>query len=43
MADLSPIGGLILMQIIGFWRLLKLIKAVRPRIGAWIVFAWLWR
>ena len=42
-ANLSPIAGHSLMQIIGIVEIVAaLIVAFRPRIGAWIVFAWLW-
>jgi hypothetical protein len=42
-ASLSPVGGHTLMQIVGVVEIVAaLIVAFRPRIGAWIVFAWLW-
>jgi uncharacterized membrane protein HdeD (DUF308 family) len=42
-ANLSPVGPHNLMLIVGAIEVLAgLIVAVKPRIGAWIVFAWLW-
>jgi hypothetical protein len=42
-ANLSPIGGHNLMLVVGVVEIIAgLIVAFRPRIGAWIVFAWLW-
>ena len=42
-AHLSPIGGHILMLLIGIDEIIAgLIVAFWPRVGAWIVFAWLW-
>jgi hypothetical protein len=42
-ANLSPIPGHSLMQIVGIVEIVAaLIVAFKPRIGAWIVFAWLW-
>jgi hypothetical protein len=42
-ANLSPVGGHTLMQIIGIVEIIAaLIVAFRPRMGAWIVFAWMW-
>jgi hypothetical protein len=42
-ATLSPIGGHNLMLLVGVVEIIAgLIVAVKPRIGAWIVFAWLW-
>jgi uncharacterized membrane protein HdeD (DUF308 family) len=42
-ANLSPIGGHNLMLIVGVIEIIAgFIVAFRPRIGAWIVFAWLW-
>jgi hypothetical protein len=42
-AKLSPIGEHSLMQIVGIVEIIAaFIVAFRPRIGAWIVFAWLW-
>ena len=39
----SPAGVRPLMQVVGIVEIVAaLIVAVRPRIGAWIVFAWLW-
>ncbi|HEY1337124.1 MAG TPA: hypothetical protein VGF59_06410 [Bryobacteraceae bacterium] len=42
-ANLSPISGHNLMLAAGVIEIIAgLIVALRPRIGAWIVFAWLW-
>lgn len=42
-ANLSPISAHSLMQLVGIVEIIAgLIVAVKPRIGAWIVFAWLW-
>src|SRR6185437_23198 len=42
-AGLSPISPHALMQIVGIVEIVAgLIVAFKPRIGAWIVFAWLW-
>src|ERR1051326_8279317 len=42
-ANLSPIGGHNLMLFVGIVEIIAgLIVAFRPKIGAWIVFAWLW-
>src|ERR1051326_2939144 len=42
-ASLSPIGGHNLMLVVGVIEIVAgLIVAFWPRIGAWIVFAWLW-
>jgi hypothetical protein len=42
-ANLSPVSAHTLMQIAGIVEIIAaLIVAFRPRIGAWIVFAWLW-
>ena len=42
-ANMSPIGGHNLMLLVGVVEIVAgLIVAFRPRIGAWIVFAWLW-
>lgn len=42
-AKLSPIGGHNLMLIVGVIEIIAgLVVAFRPRVGAWIVFAWLW-
>ena len=42
-AKLSPISGHDLMLLIGVVEIVAgLIVAFKPRIGAWIVFAWLW-
>src|SRR5713101_6813206 len=43
LANLSPISAHSLMQLVGIVEIIAgLIVAVKPRIGAWIVFAWLW-
>ena len=42
-ANLSPIPAHSLMLIVGAIEIIAaIIVAVKPRIGAWIVFAWLW-
>jgi uncharacterized membrane protein HdeD (DUF308 family) len=42
-ANLSPIGGHNLMLVVGVIEIIAgLIVAVKPKIGAWIVAAWLW-
>ena len=42
-ANLSPIGAHSLMLVVGVIEIAAgLIVAFRPRVGAWIVFAWLW-
>jgi hypothetical protein len=42
-AKLSPIGGHNLMLLVGVVEIIAgLIVAFKPKIGAWIVFAWLW-
>jgi len=42
-ANLSPIGGHNLMLVVGAIEIIAgLIVAFKPKIGAWIVFAWLW-
>jgi hypothetical protein len=42
-ANLSPIGAHGLMLAVGVIEIIAgLIVAFRPRVGAWIVFAWLW-
>jgi hypothetical protein len=42
-ANLSPIGAHNLMLLVGAIEIIAgLIVAIKPRIGAWIVFAWLW-
>jgi len=42
-ANLSPIGGHDLMLVVGAIEIIAgLIVAFRPKMGAWIVFAWLW-
>ncbi len=42
-ANLSPIGGHNLMLLVGIIEIIAgLIVAWKPKIGAWIVFAWLW-
>jgi hypothetical protein len=42
-ATLSPIGGHNLMLLVGIVEIIAgLIVAFRPKIGAWIVFAWMW-
>jgi len=42
-AHLSPIGAHSLMLVAGVIEIAAgLIVAFRPRVGAWIVFAWLW-
>ena len=42
-ASLSPVGGHGLMLIVGVIEIIAgLIVAFKPRVGAWIVFAWLW-
>jgi len=42
-AQLSPIGGHNLMLLVGIIEIIAgLIVALKPRVGAWIVFAWLW-
>jgi uncharacterized membrane protein HdeD (DUF308 family) len=42
-ANLSPIGGHNLMLLVGAIEIIAgLIVALKPQIGAWIVFAWLW-
>jgi len=41
--NISPISGHSLMLLVGIVEIIAgLIVAFRPRIGAWIVFAWLW-
>jgi uncharacterized membrane protein HdeD (DUF308 family) len=42
-ANLSPINAHSLMLLVGIIEIIAgLIVAVKPKIGAWIVFAWLW-
>lgn len=42
-ANLSPISGHHLMFVVGVVEIIAgLIVAFKPKIGAWIVFAWLW-
>ena len=42
-ANLSPISGHNLMLLVGVIEIIGgLIVAFKPKIGAWIVFAWLW-
>ncbi len=42
-ANLSPIGAHNLMLVVGVIEIVAgLIVAFKPRVGAWIVFAWLW-
>jgi len=42
-ARISPISGHSLMQLVGVVEIIAgLIVVFAPRIGAWIVFAWLW-
>src|SRR5689334_10187050 len=42
-ANLSPIPAHNLMLAIGIVEIIAgLIVAIKPRVGAWIVFAWLW-
>jgi hypothetical protein len=42
-ANISPVGSHNLMLLVGAIEIIAgLIVALRPRIGAWIVFAWLW-
>jgi hypothetical protein len=42
-AKRSPIGGHNLMLLVGVVEIIAgLIVAFKPKIGAWIVFAWLW-
>jgi hypothetical protein len=42
-ANLSPIGGHNLMLVVGAIEIIAgLIVAFKPKVGAWIVFAWLW-
>jgi hypothetical protein len=42
-ANLSPISGHNLMLLVGVIEIVAgLIVALKPKIGAWIVFAWLW-
>jgi uncharacterized membrane protein YphA (DoxX/SURF4 family) len=42
-ARLSPIDGHSLMLIVGIVEIVAgLMVAVKPKIGAWVVFAWLW-
>ena len=42
-AHLSPMGGHNLMLLVGVVEIIAgLIVAFKPKIGAWIVFAWLW-
>jgi hypothetical protein len=42
-ANLSPISGHNLMLLVGVIEIITgLIVAFRPRVDAWIVFAWLW-
>jgi uncharacterized membrane protein YphA (DoxX/SURF4 family) len=42
-ARLSPIGSHELMMVVGVTEIVAgLIVAIKPRIGAYIVFAWLW-
>jgi hypothetical protein len=42
-AHLSPISGHELMLVVGVIEMIAgLLVAFKPRIGAWIVFAWLW-
>src|ERR1051326_8316787 len=42
-AKASPIGGHSLMLLVGVIEIIAgLIVAFRPKIGAWVVFAWLW-
>ena len=41
--ELSPIGGHNLMLLVGIIEIIAgLIVAWKPKIGAWIIFAWLW-
>jgi len=42
-ANLSPVPAHTLMQVVGIVEVVAgLIVAFKPKIGAWIVFAWLW-
>jgi hypothetical protein len=42
-ANLSPVGGHNLMLLVGIVEIITgLVVAFWPRVGAWIVFAWLW-
>lgn len=42
-ARLSPIGGHGLMSVVGVVEIIAgIIVAVKPKIGAWVVFGWLW-
>lgn len=42
-ANLSPVSGHNLMLLIGVVEIIAgLLVAFKPRIGAWVVFAWLW-
>jgi len=42
-ANLSPIGAHQLMLIVGIIEIAAgLVVAMKPRYGAWLVFAWLW-
>jgi hypothetical protein len=42
-AHVSPIGGHNLMLLVGVIEIIAgLIVAFKPKIGAWIVFGWLW-
>ena len=42
-ANLSPVSTHSLMMIVGMIEIIAgLIVALKPRVGAWIVFAWLW-
>lgn len=42
-AQLSPVSAHSLMQLVGIIEIIAgVVVAVKPRIGAWVVFAWLW-
>jgi hypothetical protein len=42
-ARFSPIGAHKLMSVVGVIEIIAgLVVAVRPKIGAWVVFLWLW-
>lgn len=42
-AQLSPFSAHSLMELVGIIEIIAgVVVAVKPRIGAWVVFAWLW-